>query len=157
MLKTKISISLLLARSLSLIARINALQLLARIKDIWSDKEQRSLRKKLFVSRLLQTRLELTVPPVLLVAAGDAMEQRRSSLQRRMSAFGTKRTSRDAQSMSAFGGKADIARRCPIVPCGLLGAIHTSHELMVKTSNRGDNHDAMSVQDTTASGGISGR
>ena len=33
----------------------NALQLLARIKDIWSDKEQRSLRKKLFVSRLLQT------------------------------------------------------------------------------------------------------
>jgi hypothetical protein len=29
--------------------------LLARIKDIWLDKEQRSLRKKLFVSRLLQT------------------------------------------------------------------------------------------------------
>ena len=28
--------------------------LLDRIKDIWSDKEQRSLRKKLFVSRLLQ-------------------------------------------------------------------------------------------------------
>jgi hypothetical protein len=28
---------------------------------------------------------------------------------------------------------------------------------MVKTSNQGDNHDAMSVQDTTASGGISGR
>ena len=26
-----------------------------RIKDIWSDKEQRSLRKKLFVRRLLQT------------------------------------------------------------------------------------------------------
>jgi len=26
--------------------------------------------------------------------------------------------------------------------CGLLGAIHTSHELMVKTSNQGDNHDA---------------
>src|SRR6516164_6914287 len=51
-LKTKISISFLLARFLSLIARINALQLLARIKDIWSDKEQRSLRKKLFVSRL---------------------------------------------------------------------------------------------------------
>src|SRR5215469_5868546 len=54
-LKTKISISFLLARSLSLIARINALQQLARIKDIWSDKEQRSLREKLFVSRLLQT------------------------------------------------------------------------------------------------------
>ena len=54
-LKTKISTSFLLARSLSLIARINALQLLARIKDIWSDKEQRSLRKKLFVSRRLQT------------------------------------------------------------------------------------------------------
>jgi hypothetical protein len=44
-----------LARSLSLIARINALRLLARIKDIWSDKEQRSLRRKLFVSRFLQT------------------------------------------------------------------------------------------------------
>ena len=53
--KDKISISFLLARSLSLIARVNALQLLARIKDIWSDKEQRSLRTKLFVSRLLQT------------------------------------------------------------------------------------------------------
>src|SRR5262249_7938642 len=35
--------------------RVNALQLLARIKDIWSDKEQRSLRKKLFVSCPLQT------------------------------------------------------------------------------------------------------
>ena len=53
--KEKISISFLLARSLSLIARVSALQLLARIKGIWSDKEQRSLRKKLFVSRLLQT------------------------------------------------------------------------------------------------------
>ena len=53
--KDKISIPLLLARSLSLIARINALQLLVRINDSWSDKEQRSLRKKLFVSRLLQT------------------------------------------------------------------------------------------------------
>ena len=31
-----------------------------------------------------------------LVAAGDAMEQRRSSLQRRMSAFGTNRTCRAA-------------------------------------------------------------
>src|SRR6516164_4300255 len=29
-----------------------------------------------------------------------------------MSAFGTKRTSRPAQSMSAFGGKADIGWRC---------------------------------------------
>jgi hypothetical protein len=46
---------ILLARSLSLIARVNALQLLARIRDIWSDKEKRSLRTKLFVSRLLQT------------------------------------------------------------------------------------------------------
>src|SRR5262249_40784041 len=36
-----------------------------------------------------------------------AMEQRHSSLQRRMSAFGTKRTSRHAQPMSAFGGKAE--------------------------------------------------
>jgi hypothetical protein len=54
-LKIKIGALFLLARSLSLIARINDLQLLARIKDIWSDKEQRSLRKKLFVSRLLQT------------------------------------------------------------------------------------------------------
>src|SRR6516165_7174716 len=53
--KTKISISLLLARSLSLIARINALLLLARIKNIWSDKERRSLRKKRFVSCPLQT------------------------------------------------------------------------------------------------------
>jgi hypothetical protein len=41
--------------------------------------------------------------------------------------------------------------------CGLLGAIHTSHELMVKTSNQEDNHRCMSVQDTAASGGISGR
>ena len=31
-------------------------------------------------------------------------------LQRRMSAYGTKRTSGRAQSMSAFGGKADIGR-----------------------------------------------
>jgi len=31
-------------------------------------------------------------------------------LHRTWSAFGTKRTSRCAQSMSAFGGKADIAR-----------------------------------------------
>jgi hypothetical protein len=43
--KEKISISFLLARSLSLIARINALRLLARIKDIQSDKERRPLRK----------------------------------------------------------------------------------------------------------------
>ncbi len=43
-LKTKISISFLLAQSLSLIARINASRLLAEIKDIWSDEEQRSLR-----------------------------------------------------------------------------------------------------------------
>jgi len=41
--------------------------------------------------------------------------------------------------MSAFGGKGDIP------------------STMVKTPNQGDNHDAMSVQDTTASGGISGR
>src|SRR6516165_1685264 len=53
--KTKISISFLLARSLSLIARINALRLLARMKDIWSDKERRSFRKKRFVSCPLQT------------------------------------------------------------------------------------------------------
>ena len=79
--------------------------------------------------------------------------------------------------MSAFGGKADIAQtHCDVccltqsghqmplsasaatqLTCRLLGAIHTFHELMVKTSNQGDNHDAMSVQDTTASGGISGR
>jgi hypothetical protein len=39
----------LLARSLSRIARINALRLLARRKDFWSDKEQRSSRKKPFV------------------------------------------------------------------------------------------------------------
>jgi hypothetical protein len=51
--KDKISISFLLARSLSLIARINALRLLARIKDIWSGKAQRSLRKKLYVSRYI--------------------------------------------------------------------------------------------------------
>jgi hypothetical protein len=49
------NLNLILIGTMSLIARINALQLLARIKDIWSDKEQRSLRKKLFVSRLLQT------------------------------------------------------------------------------------------------------
>ena len=52
-LRTKISISFLLARSLFPIARINALQMLATLKDIWSGKEQRSLRKKLFVSRPL--------------------------------------------------------------------------------------------------------
>jgi hypothetical protein len=34
----------------------------------------------------------------------------RISESTRMSAFGTKRTSRRAQSMSAFGGKADITR-----------------------------------------------
>src|SRR5262245_32544317 len=32
------------------------------------------------------------------------------SLQRRMSAFGTKRTCRSRQRMSAFGGKADITQ-----------------------------------------------
>jgi hypothetical protein len=46
---------ILIARSLSLTASTNALRPLTRIKDIWSDKEQRSLRRKLFVSRLLQT------------------------------------------------------------------------------------------------------
>ena len=35
-------------------------------------------------------------------------DERHSSLRRRMSAFGTKRTFQRAQSMSAFGGKADI-------------------------------------------------
>jgi len=35
-----------LAQSLSLIARINALQLLARIKDIWSDKEATIFKKE---------------------------------------------------------------------------------------------------------------
>jgi hypothetical protein len=69
-LKTKISISFLLARSLSLIARINALRLLVRIKDIWSDKEQRSLRRKLFVSRLLQT-VELNRQRWLLRTGGE--------------------------------------------------------------------------------------
>ena len=34
----------------SRITRINALRLLARIKEFWLDKEQRSSRKKLFVS-----------------------------------------------------------------------------------------------------------
>ena len=46
---------ILIARSLSLTGSTNALRPLTRIKDIWSDKEQRSLRRKLFVSRLLQT------------------------------------------------------------------------------------------------------
>jgi hypothetical protein len=32
-----------------------------------------------------------------------------------MSAFGTKRTSRRAQSMATFGGQADIDPRCPNV------------------------------------------
>jgi len=61
--------------------------------------------------------------------------------------------------MSAFGGKADIAQtHCDVccltqsghqmplsasaatqLTCRLLGAIHTFHELMVKTSNQGDN------------------
>src|SRR6516225_7854246 len=39
------------------------------------------------------------------------MEDRRSSMRRRMSAFGTKRTFRGRVPMSAFGGKADM-RRC---------------------------------------------
>jgi hypothetical protein len=33
-------------------------------------------------------------------------------LRRRMSAFGTKRTSRMRDLMSAFGGKADITQKC---------------------------------------------
>jgi hypothetical protein len=37
-----------------------------------------------------------------------------------MSAFGTKRTSRRARSMSAFGGKADIARLEATVPAILI-------------------------------------
>ena len=57
MLEAKIPISFLLARSLSIIARINVLRLLAALKDIWSDKEQGSLRKKLFVSRSPTDRL----------------------------------------------------------------------------------------------------
>jgi hypothetical protein len=40
--------------------------------------------------------------------ADEVIEQRHSLPQRRMSAFGTKRTSGHSQSMSAFGGKADI-------------------------------------------------
>src|SRR5215470_2418477 len=43
------------------------------------------------------------------------MEQRRSSLQRRMSAFGTKRTSRQAEPMSAFDPKADIVTSSRLV------------------------------------------
>jgi hypothetical protein len=39
----------------------------------------------------------------------DASELRWFLPQRRMSATGTKRTSRPCRSMSAFGGKADIA------------------------------------------------
>ena len=41
-------------------------------------------------------------------------------LQRRMSAFGTKRTSHSCRRMSAFGGKADMTRTFPISQCLLL-------------------------------------
>jgi hypothetical protein len=43
------------------------------------------------------------VPPVLLVAADEVSNKRRSSLQRRMSAFGTKRTSLHCRKYEAFG------------------------------------------------------
>src|SRR6516164_5405741 len=44
----------------------------------------------------------------------DKYQHRQLGDQMRMSAFGTKQTSRHAQSMSAFGGKADIASKCLI-------------------------------------------
>ena len=50
-LKTTMAISFLSAPSLSLIAKTNALQENVRTKDIWSDKAQRSLRKRLLASR----------------------------------------------------------------------------------------------------------
>src|SRR5262249_11809498 len=54
--------------------------------------------------------------------------------QRRMSAFGTKRTSRRTQSMSAFGGKADIQSdplRCLLLTQGghsILGIVATQND-----------------------------
>ena len=47
-----------------------------------------------------------------MVAAGKAVPRFVAAPQGLMSAFGTKRTSRRAQSMSAFGGKADMRRTC---------------------------------------------
>jgi hypothetical protein len=44
----------------------------------------------------------------MLARADEVIEKRRSLPQRRMSAFGTKRTSDCRPAMSAFGGKADI-------------------------------------------------
>ena len=50
-LKTKMAVSFLSARSLPLIAKTNLPQGNVRTKDIWSGKAQRSLKRKLLVSR----------------------------------------------------------------------------------------------------------
>jgi hypothetical protein len=71
---------------------------------------------------------------------GFAMCSRALNEWPRMSAFGTKRTSRRAQSMSAIGGKADMTRTCPdvcfrpkadigrsgLLPCKLIPDTHSA-------------------------------
>jgi hypothetical protein len=74
---------------------------------------------------------------------------------------GVKRTSQLNRAAAAYDPKrtldASFGFRRHSTDLRIAGAIHTSHELMVKASNQEDNHRCMSVQDTAASGGISGR
>jgi alkylation response protein AidB-like acyl-CoA dehydrogenase len=117
-------------------ARIDACRLVARHAVDAAELQVRHDGKSSMAIRLLSRRTQSfianeakTATDLIFDAAGGRCLQHSHPLQRawrdvaainhhislnfdavRMSAFGTKRTSRRAQSMSAFGGKADIDR-----------------------------------------------
>jgi hypothetical protein len=86
--------------------------------------------------------LGLDVPMTIQMTADEVIEERRSLPQRRMSAFGTKRTFQRAQLMSAFGGKADIGWRRFDVHYGPAGAFSRSRMNKVQTAELCDRRTA---------------